>query len=116
MAHWFPFFVFPATLGLCVCAFITFDRILRQQYSLHHFQWVKDGKAIGFFWLPKGSSSWTGSFARSRMLFGWAFCRPAWAEGGEYAPLFRRLRISLFGFWLGCVTFLVYFVILVMEK
>jgi len=107
MAALIAFLIFAVAAPLCIYAFRTFDRIVKKEHSEHHAEWEKDGKPIGFFWVPKDGSVWTGSIARSRLAIAWVFSRPKWALGDEIERLFRILRVSIVLFWSLCVAMMV---------
>jgi hypothetical protein len=74
-------------------SFAVFDTILRKEYRGHPLIWEKDGKPIGFFWVPKGGEILSGSLARSRLAMKWSFATPSWAESeNELLPLFKKLK------------------------
>ena len=89
--------MFPLILLiLCVFllfAFITFDQLVKTEYSDFSDEWFKDGKPRGIFWSPPGSTMFSGWGEMYRISFLWLFKTPAWArEDINIRPLFKRLR------------------------
>lgn len=66
---------FVMAVGLFIHSFITFDHILKRQHSELHEIWKDDGKAIGFFWVPKEARVVGESMVRSGRFFEWVFHR-----------------------------------------
>ena len=75
--------------------FLIYDQIVRREFRELPAEWAKDGKPIGFFWVPKGGNIWTGSSARTRTVIWWAVLAPEWAQSrGDMRSLFIRLKIA----------------------
>jgi hypothetical protein len=96
--------IFVAAGSVCIYAFRTFDQIVKKEYSECHAEWEKDGKPIGFFWVPRDGSVWSGSMARSGLALAWIFSSPDWASGSEFERLFWKLRVSVVVFWSLCAA------------
>jgi hypothetical protein len=83
-------------LPLLLIDFWLFDRLVRLEHQFHRREWEKDGKPIGFFWVPSESSVWSGAFARNRCSGAWSFRTPEWMRKDE-----RALRLLFWYRWLG---------------
>jgi hypothetical protein len=81
-----------------IAAFVTFDKLVRLEYSSYKQEWEGDGKPHGFFWIPTESKSmgfmvsFGSSIAFQRRAFSWLFVTPAWMKESD-----RALRLV---FWL----------------
>jgi hypothetical protein len=99
--------VFAAGALFVLIAFVLFDRVLRFQFENFHTEWETQGKAIGFFWLPEGSSIISGSLQRGIRLLSWTFAGEEWMKN---EPTVKRtvwiMRGCIFGFWVSFVPFL----------
>lgn len=103
-----------------IAGFITFDKLVRLEYSSHRTDWEEDGKPHGFFWVPtesKSAAGWlvnVGSSAASwRTSFAWLFFTPEWVRGDEKAlRLIFWLRILVFTWNLGTIGAVVVHVLL----
>lgn len=77
-------YVLPLTFFGCMAAtlwaFRCFDCILRMEVAAHPEQWERDQKPIGFFYVPSGARSFSGSFARTALWGSWVNARPAWLD------------------------------------
>jgi hypothetical protein len=81
--------------------FILFDRVLKFQHSNHRSTWKSDGKPIGFFWIPEGSSFLQGSFQRNIQALSWTFGNQEWME--KEPSVLKKLwimRACIFSAWL----------------
>ncbi len=89
-------------------AFLLFDKILRFQYKNYRIEWEKNGKAIGFLWVPPDSSLWSGSFARNTRVLSWTFGSDEWMK--KEPKILRTallMRLLIFACWiLGIVAFI----------
>ena len=75
-------------------AFITFDQIVKIEYSNFRDDWNEDGKPRGIFWSPPGGSALSGWGEMHRISFLWLFKTPGWAaENMNIRALFNRLRL-----------------------
>lgn len=96
------FLLFVIFAAILLRSFFIFDDILRKEYLEHPSEWEKDGKPIGFFWVPKGGTVILGSYARSSLATKWAFSVPTWAKSRpDLVPLFAKLKRSMI--FDGCV-------------
>jgi hypothetical protein len=76
-------------------AFVSFDSILRQQHEVAHETWLKDGRAIGFFWWPRGGADLVrASLLRPTLMLRWALRTPNWM-GSRALPDLVSLRVGL---------------------
>lgn len=109
-------------VAVLVAALLTFDQIVRLEYSAHRSRWEKDGKPHGFSWVPPESRmlrGWMvrpGSFlALNRLAFVWLFKAPEWIQGDQRAiGLVRRLRILVLIWNIGLIGVLIFVVQLVL--
>jgi hypothetical protein len=78
-----------------------FDQLIKREYYLYYECWKRDGKPIGFLWIPPevkvlgGLAARPGSiFAFQKLTFIWTFRTPQWMrDDGEALRLLRRYRI-----------------------
>lgn len=79
-----------------VLSFVAFDSALRKIAQDHPESWIKFGKPIGFFWMPKlRCSTISGGFARSALYGQWNH-RP-WVElAAEDLPAPELIRMRGF--------------------
>jgi hypothetical protein len=86
---------FPVFFAAILLCFYYYDRILKTEYSKYHDQWLADGSPLGFFWVPKGSKLFTGSFSRGALSFQWLFRNPKWAMDDKTVLQYLfKLRLS----------------------
>ena len=99
--------IFILAASLVLVSFGLFDRILRFQVENFQSDWEKEGKPIGFFWIPEDSSFISGSFQRSVRLLSWTFWSEPWMKN---EPTVKKtalvMRSCIFAFWLSFAAFL----------
>ena len=76
-------------LGLALTlltGFVSFDQLVRVQYTVHYQDWLMDHKPDGFLWRPPGHSIWN-RFFWDRMNWSgywcfhtWMFRTPQWSK------------------------------------
>ena len=100
---------FVILFAVLICAFLTFDRLVRREHDLHRHQWETDGRPIGFFYYPSKPHWLWGSSASRKCFFSWLYRTPTWMQiDKEACGLVRRLR-WLVGIWnAGGLVLLVY--------
>jgi hypothetical protein len=77
------FFLIPILFSILIGAFITFDKILKIQYSEFKSTWEADGRPYGFFWKPKDTQWLRSSLAKIRISYQWLFRTPHWAQDSK---------------------------------
>ena len=91
-------------MALAAGAIRIYDRLIRLEYETRREQWEKDGRPLGNFWAPPGTSTtdqvidqWfspSARFGRSGRLFAWLFKTPGWIDGyPEAMKLLRLMRV-----------------------
>jgi hypothetical protein len=107
---WFLFVIGGILVGTAFCilrAFVLFDRLLGIEYERYHHCWVMDGRPIGFFWVPEGSSTLAGSFSRASVAMTWLFITPEWiADEPKGRALLTRMRRHMTLGWVGSFSIL----------
>ena len=102
------YFFLPGVLVLAT-AFLLFDKILRFQYRNFPEEWEKQGKAIGFYWVPPNSSLFSGSFQRSVRFLSWTFGSEDWmATDPKIIKMIWVMRGCIFTNWLLAIP-IIYF-------
>lgn len=100
------FLVFFAAALFVITAFVLFDRILRFQYQSFREEWEKQGKAIGFWWIPPNSSLFSGSLQRAVRSLSWTFGSEDWMKTDpKIIKMVWLMRVCIFAFWLLCIPF-----------
>lgn len=92
-------------VGLLLQIFLTFDQLIRRQYSNHRDAWEQDRRPNGFFWKAPGRFFSLGaSFAQHRASLRLVFRTPEWIRSdAEAAALQRRFRWLVLAWNLGIV-------------
>src|SRR5207245_5295858 len=102
--------VFTGTAVCTLAAFAMFDRLVRLEHARHHEAWIRDGKPIGFFWIPSDGNFFSGGFARNSLAMSWLFTSPGWVdEESEAKRALRWMRRLVFTSWMGWASFLLMF-------
>jgi hypothetical protein len=72
---------------LLLIALILFDHMIRFEHKFHHRIWEKDGKPLGFFWVPPELKirksifpSFSSTRAGNKLALLWLFSTPDWAK------------------------------------
>ncbi|MCI0551469.1 MAG: hypothetical protein L0287_10970 [Anaerolineae bacterium] len=84
-AIWFAIFV-VGHFVLLISAFITYDLILKLEYSSYRIYWESDGQPFGFFWIAPEKRKFfilpiaqiKNQFARDKLSRKWLFSTPEW--------------------------------------
>ncbi len=75
--------------------FYCIDSLLRYQHQYHFEDWVKDGRPIGFFWIPPDAALFRGSLARNYASFSLLICRKPWIDSNaDMRKLRRRCQLA----------------------
>ncbi len=83
-------------LSFLLATFVSFDRVVRRQYTEHHDSWCRDGRPFGIFWKPKDVHLFRSSLAFHKAWAVWLFITPSWADSDPLAiHLLRRYRIMV---------------------
>jgi hypothetical protein len=96
-------------LFVLIAVFLTFDQLVRLEYSSYRTNWEKDGGPAGFFWTSPEHRTFRGrltrSLTRSRVSLTWLFTTPEWIQVDEQARrLVRRLRILVLIWNVGIIS------------
>lgn len=77
---------------------IIYDLLIQIESQKFQLDWVKDGRPIGMFHIPKDSSLLDGgSITRYRVLTKWVFYKPIWIKKDEKAiSLYEIFRVTGF--------------------
>jgi hypothetical protein len=97
----FVFIWIAVLISLAMWACWTFDQLIVREHALYHGHWRRDGKPIGFLYIPREArvlGGWAirpGSvFALHKLTLVWLFSTPQWMrDDGEALRLLRRWRI-----------------------
>ena len=82
-------------MAAAVFHFYCFDRLIRFEFKNHKDQWVKDGKASGFFWQSGESGFWQGGMSRKAAWQNWSKEIPGWIQADPQAMvLLKSMRRS----------------------
>ncbi|MGI8670419.1 MAG: hypothetical protein ACR2J3_11355 [Aridibacter sp.] len=88
---------------------VLFDILIRIEYKSHNSYWVKDGKPIGFIFVPHEASIFSGSIKRKRLGIYWYFVTPVWVYNDSNAQkiltLYRLAGISIPMYLLSLILF-----------
>ena len=77
------FLIFFLLLPFLMGSFLSFDEIIKIQYSDFKSEWEADGRPSGFSRAPKDIKLYQSSDSRIRLNFIWLFKTPDWAKDNK---------------------------------
>ena len=90
---------FAYFFALLISIFLTFDKLVRLEYTDYRSMWEEDGRPRGFFWGAPETRRWFGIDLRREWAFNranlvWSFSTPQWMkENPQALRLVRRFRL-----------------------
>ena len=107
-----PIALLASGLAALLCAFATFDRLVRTEYADHRNSWEADGRPRGFLWSAPECTWFRSAWATNRLSFVWLVSTPRWAiESPECRTYLKRMRYCVLA-WSAAVAGLLLFVLL----
>jgi hypothetical protein len=80
-------------------------------------KWINDGKPVGIFVRPHGSSRFTGAIFSQRLMLSWVFRKPDWIEKGDKsARIYRLFRLAGFTSFSVLSLFIISFVVIFLVQ